>query len=172
MNHLLTASGAAALAIGSAMTSHAGAATAVRDHWSHGTANCQAALPVFDGNIRKRPLAFANEGATHAFVTCDTDNFSIPVEGSFTLVGMYFSNDGADDAAITCTLVDILANGTHYFPESTGSIPPGGNSFILWSPSSYYDDGQLFRAPAISCNLPPQTRINFVEYAYREDIGA
>lgn len=172
MNRLLTTSAAAALAIGSALGNPAGAATVVRDHWSHGTANCQAALPVFDGNIRKRPLAFANEGATHAYVTCDTDNFSIPVEGSFTLVGMYFSNDGADAAEIACTLVDILANGTHYFTESTGAIAPGGNSFILWSPSSYYDEGQLFRAPAISCNLPPQTRINFVDLAYREDIGA
>lgn len=83
-----------------------------------------------------------------------------------------FLNDGANAAEITCTLVDIPADGTHYFPESTGAIAPGGNSFLLWSGSSYYDDGQLFLAPAISCNLLAQTRINFVDHAYREEIGA
>lgn len=162
--------GAWALAIWLATSGGAAAETVVRDHYSHGTAGCQAALPVFDTSVRKRPLAFANEGTAHAFVTCDTDNFSVSSEGSFTLISMYFSNAGANAAAFDCTLVDIAATATNYFPKSTGAIPPGGNGFILWSTSD--NGGQLFRAPAISCSLPPQTRINAVGFAYREDIGA
>ena len=148
----------------------ASAETVVRQHYSHGTASCQGALPVFDGRLRKRPLAFANEGTANAFVTCDTDSFSVASEGTFTLISMYFHNHGAGTPAIACTLVDVGASSTTYLPKTTGPIAPGEGSFILWAAAD--NGGALFRSPAISCNLPPQTQIDAVGFAYREDIGA
>lgn len=163
---------AAALAFAFVATASAptNATTVVRNHFSHGTASCQAALPVFDGNVRKRPLAFANEGSGNAFVTCDTDSFSTAAEGTFTLISVFFNNNGAGMPAIDCTLVNIGASATTYVSKSTGAIAPGQSSFLLWSSSD--NGGELFRSPAISCNLPPQTQIGAVGFAYQEDIGA
>jgi len=163
-------SSALALAILLATSGGARAETVVRGHFSHGTANCQAALPVFDGNLRKRPLAFANEGPGNAFVTCDTDSISIASEGTFTLIDVFFANNGTGTPAIDCTLVNIGASATTYHPKTTGPMPPGEGGFIAWSVSD--NGGERFRAPAISCNLMPQTQINAVGFAYHEEIGA
>src|SRR5690554_342572 len=38
------------------------------------TAICQGALPAFETQIRKRPLALQNEGEANAFVTCSFNN--------------------------------------------------------------------------------------------------
>lgn len=148
----------------------ADAVTVVRGHYSHGTASCQSALPVFDGNIRKRPLAFVNEGTGSAFVPCDTDSFTVDAEGTFTLISAYFGNNGTGRPSIGCTLVNVGAVATTYVTKTTGPMAPGEGGFILWSTSD--NDGELFRAPAVSCNLPPQTQIDAVGFAYREDIGS
>lgn len=52
------------------------AAPIERTLYVNASAHCQAALPVFDGLIRKRPLAVVNEGQAGAFVTC-----AIPMQG-------------------------------------------------------------------------------------------
>ena len=36
----------------------------------NGAGACQAALPAYEGLIRKRPMAIQNEGVSTAFVTC------------------------------------------------------------------------------------------------------
>ena len=72
---ILTLSLAVALTAAT-LSPNAQAVTVNRDYLSHGTANCQSALPVFDGNIRKRPAAVANEGTATAFVTCDSESIN------------------------------------------------------------------------------------------------
>ncbi len=59
------------LAIGASFASFdAQAVTQNRRFQANATSYCQAALPAFEGAIRKRPLAVQNEGTTNAFVTC------------------------------------------------------------------------------------------------------
>jgi len=170
MNRLSSVTGRILLTAAMVPAGSVDGATVVRNHYSHGTANCQGALPAFDGRLRKRPLAFANEGAANAFVTCDTDSFSTASEGTFTLISMFFHNNGPGTSAIACTLVDIGASTTTYHPRTTGAVAPGEDGFILWPASD--NGGEPFRAPAISCNLPPQTQIEAIGFAYLEDIGA
>ena len=46
------------------------------DQQSSGAGVCAAALPAFEGLVRKRPRAIQNEGSTNAFVTCAPPQFT------------------------------------------------------------------------------------------------
>jgi hypothetical protein len=157
------------VAVVSMLPTTASAATVVRQHVSHGTANCQSALPVFDGNIRKRPMAFANEGATNAFVTCGTESISNTGSG-FSFVGVVFVNRaGAADVEVSCTLVDGVLMASGYFTKSA-NVGAGGVNFIQWSGVDE-NAGENFSAPALSCNLPSGVDIGMVMFEYPEEIG-
>ena len=146
----------------------------IRDHLSHGTAGCQSALPVFDGNIRKRPLAVANEGASSAFLTCDFDDIDNNFGGK-EKVGIYFVNQsGAADATVSCTLVDgvvISPAMTRYFPKVSPPIALGATSGILWDAVADAVESGRYIAPALSCSLPPGIAVWAVQNVYPEDIG-
>lgn len=162
--------GSAALAAGVLMSGNASAVTVNRAQISHGTANCQSALPVFDGNIRKRPMAVANEGTSTAYVTCDSEQ--IPDSGpGFTGVGVYFVNRrGADGVSVSCTLADGAFVASAFFPKTT-TIAAGASGYITWN---YTADnaGAYFRAPATSCALPPGVDIALTQWVFPEDVGA
>ncbi len=146
------------------------AATVTRDYLSHGTASCQAALPVFDGNIRKRPMALGNEGSATAFVTCDTDSINNNSTGH-SGVGIYFTNRaGAVGVVINCTLVDGAFTAFGSFPKSSAAIPVGSTGAIIWSAADNEDNN--FVAPAVSCALPAGVDISLVQFVYPEEVGA
>lgn len=87
MRHWKTTVGASVLAAATAgVASTASAATALREKVSNATGVCQAALPAFDGLVRKRPLAVQNESTGHAFVTCSLTTDTIVSGGSGTEV--------------------------------------------------------------------------------------
>ena len=84
--------------------------------------NCQPALPVYEGLVRKRPLAVVNEGAENAYVTCalTTEEVSLNVQSFGTRV-----SNGSDAAlTVSCTAVvgDELAT-TSYIPKSIDLAP-------------------------------------------------
>jgi hypothetical protein len=164
---LVVAAGIAALA---SWTSAADAATTSRNYLSHGTANCQSALPVFDVNIRKRPYAVANEGDAGAFVTCDSESINNGGTG-FTGVGMFFRNRaGTDGVTINCTLVDAVFTPLETFPKTSAAIPAGATGAIQWTAAGD-NAGANFLAPAVSCILPPGVDISFTNFIYPEEIG-
>jgi len=172
MNRLAIVIGAAAVVAGLGMHGQAGAVTINRHHFSHGTASCQAALPVFDGNIRKRPLAIANEGNSNAFVTCDTDNVNDAASGArFHLIVLAFVNRSSQPVTVSCTLVDGVSYGLPlYFPKMTGPIAVNAVGTLAWFPSD--NGGSKFGVPATSCDLPPGVEIAVVGFFYDEEIGA
>lgn len=119
--------------------------------------NCQPALPVFEGLVRKRPLAVANEGEAPAFVTCAfaTEEVSLNVQGFATNV----RNLSAEDATISCTaVIGEEAEGADYVVKSV-TLPPFGSGSLSWSAA---DVGGLFLADsvALSCMLPPGGSLN------------
>ena len=69
---------------------------------------CQPALPAFDGNIRKRPLAMMNEGTSNAFVTCAFGGVFNGVPSQKTL-SVGFTNITDSEITVNCTLVDAQA---------------------------------------------------------------
>lgn len=164
--------GGMAVLAGTLAGGEASAATVSRDYLSHGTASCQAALPVFDGNIRKRPVALGNEGTSTAFVTCDTDSINDFPSGH-TGVGVYFNNRAAAaGTVVNCTLVDGAFVANESFPKASNAMAVGPAAGVITWSAAADNEGDNFVAPAISCALPPGVDIALVQFIYPEEVGA
>lgn len=122
---------------------------------------CQTALPVFDGVVRKRPLAVQNEGTTTTFVTCGLEGkFGAVMSSTLVFVGLV-NNSGAP-ATVNCTLVDgrDSISDPVYMPKSV--VLPANTPIAELSWTSTDNEGDDFIYPAISCSLPPGTGIKAV----------
>lgn len=154
------------------MSTSAEAVTSTRTQVQNGAGACNSALPVFDGNIRKRPLAIANEGTGNAFVTCSlaaadyTDSLN-------DFNGVALSNRNAADVDITCTLVTGTVGGfpATYFPK-TISVPAGASVVLEWDATT--DNGGVLFGNTMnySCNLHPGTDVNAAFTNVNVDVGA
>lgn len=124
--------------------------------FQNATGFCQAALPAFEGNIRKRPTAIANEGTSNAFVSC-----SLPGESAvpMTSVLLRIYNRGAADANVTCSMVSTSQPGGMVIPK-TLTIPAAGNEYIEWLPTDIGPEEVSMGALNFSCNLVPGMEIN------------
>lgn len=166
MTRCAFAAGMLVVAIGSASL-EASAATIARDRFTHGVASCQAALPVFDGNIRKRPLGISNEGSTTAFITCGTDDMTVNV-AAFSFVQVSVTNRGSGPVTVNCSLVDGLYAGGLTIPKSM-TVGAGASEPISWTGADNSDS--FYAYPAVSCALPPGTELSYVRFNYNEEIG-
>lgn len=134
---------------------------------------CQPALPAFDGNIRKRPLAMQNEGTGNAFVTCAFGGAFNGVPSQKT-VTVGFTNITSANITVNCTLVDGQAGvmNPDYFPKSI-VVPPTGAPVTLLMWSAVADNGGVrFTYPAVSCLLPPGSGVQVTNHTYDEEIGS
>lgn len=137
---------------------------------SHGTANCQAALPVFDGKIRKRPLAIANEGSTTAFVTCDFETLPTLI-GKVIIVNVRLHNASATARQVSCLLLDSF--GTNVYSPSlskTVQLAPQSHGELEWLATDD-NDGNNYTTPSMSCALPPGVEIMGVALARWQNVG-
>lgn len=158
----------ASLAAGVAMVPIASAAIVDRTETVMPAENCQPALPAYDGNIRKRPLAVQNEGTTIAFVTCG-------MKGAFAArpinrtVSITLANTSSTPVSATCTLVDgrDLALSSPVFLPKTILVATSLPSVFEWTAAS--NEGRNFIYPAISCGLPPGIGISSTSRVYQYD---
>ena len=165
----------AAMVVAGAFATDANAVTSPRNWVSHGPGNCQGALPSYEGAIRKRPQAVANEGATTAFVTCDFDNIDNLGTG-FNRVVVGYRNTTGTPLIVTCSLV----NGFFSMPGATvltkSAIAPavggpeGGRVLIEWTAVAD-NAGENFGSPALSCQIPAGTEIGGVGGDFTVDVG-
>lgn len=114
---------------------------------------CKSALPVFDGNIRNRPLAVQNEGTSSAFVTCaqQGDFDELPTHIDINLINL-----NAMAVTVNCTMVSGSLSPAYY--TSSTLVPAGAiNHHVEFAPS-----GAAFNSPnhAFSCSLPPGAGIS------------
>jgi len=124
--------------------------------------NCQAALPAFDGNIRKRPLAMQNDGTTPAFVTCGFKGLGIdPHSAGNDLIGVALTTQGSQSVSVTCTLVNGFSEPVYL--TQTRTVHPGVANLLFWT-------GNGLDLAAMSCSLPPQTGILYTMRNYEETI--
>lgn len=160
----------AAVIAGVGFAGSANADTIVRTEFIMPTHNCQAALPVFDTAIRKRPLGYQNEGTSPTFVTCGLmgANAAAPL---ITLAGLFLRNNTDADIAVDCTFVDAGDgfNTPLYVPRSVTLPASSSSSLIAWDVSD--NGGSAFVYPSISCALPPGTGITATAYQFPEEIG-
>src|SRR5690606_36546146 len=132
---------------------------------SQPAARCQSALPVFDTNIRKRPLSVQNEGSASSYVTCgfEFDAFTA-VNNSAVLVDTYFYNNTDDTVTVTCSGVTGWNGGDNEYVAfsidvpSRSTDPEDGN--LYWLDTDFEGGGMETSLVAISCLLPPGVGIN------------
>ncbi|HST43740.1 MAG TPA: hypothetical protein VLK29_00810 [Luteimonas sp.] len=127
---------------------------------TNGAGSCQAALPSYEVNLRKRPTAIANEGQTNAFVSCSIASDFGEVQSLHTYA-VVLNNNTAGDVEMSCTLVSgIRMNGLFeptYFPR-TFVVPAGGHSEVSWRRSEL-EPTPTEASANWSCNLPPGTEV-------------
>lgn len=159
---------AVALAFSIAMTVawSARGAIVIRSERLLAAENCQAALPSFDGRIRKRPLAVQNESGATAFVTCAMKG-TLAVQAINQEVRVWLINNGGAARNITCTLVDgrNLGLSDPIFLTKSTTVATADSSEIVWLPAD--NGGNAFLYPALSCGLPPGTGIRYTGRLYQ-----
>lgn len=156
------------LAIGMLAGGGAFAAELPRVFSSNPAGRCQAALPAFEGHIRKRPLAIQNEGNATAFVTCAFRSQVYATElQAFTLA--FASFDGATHS-VSCTGITGYNSGTNQYVVKTATVPATGQSALSWIPADF-GGAFNYNLLSVSCSLQPGVGINQTIVNLREDVG-
>lgn len=130
---------------------------------AHATAACQSALPVFDTQIRKRPLAVQNEGDSNAFVTCSMVNPAAS-SGINRISGatIHLQNIRSGTRLVSCTAVNSMAApdpGTPLYLTKTVSVPRDveGSTELHFSSAEFPGSPLLLPGDSlsVSCQLQP-----------------
>jgi hypothetical protein len=142
-----------------------------RSFVQNATGACQAALPHYEGVIRKRPLVIQNEGAAGAFVNC-------------SLVGTERSTGGLQDAQVvvtnlsdaplevSCTLIGEVTDASMAFLPKTVTVPANqsGSAYVLrWDTADI--GGTLLKTANLSCNVPVGAGLGEMSVQFYEYVG-
>ncbi|MEP6634230.1 MAG: hypothetical protein ABJA62_08460 [Luteimonas sp.] len=155
------------------VTSDVQAATRHHSFVQNATGACQSALPVFDGQIRKRPLAIQNEGTASAFISCSLLGTDRSFAG-ITQIEVFANNNTASVVHLSCTLITGLSKfGTQQFLPKTIVMPVGGGLNIFqWSlPDNGGNPFNNFTVN-VSCDLPVGIGLSIMFIDFDEDVGA
>ncbi len=157
--------------------SDAGAVTQSRTWTQNAVGPCQAALPAFEGQIRKRPLALQNEGTGTAFVSCafSAAGSSDLVSGSITRVYVYAASIDGAAHTISCTGVTGFNTDQNQFVVKTATLSADGSqSRMQWNVSDFSDSPAVFPRStfSVSCRVDPGVGLNDTHVQFNEDVGA
>lgn len=149
-------------------------ATNVTKDNGNASSMCDRALPVYDNNVRKRPLAVVNEGASPSFVNCVYRTFSNTESNSITYSDVkYFAvrvyNYTTEWHSVDCTgIVGTDGQMAQYMPKSQ-QVPPGGSRLYTWHHDT--DNGGPFwkSNAAVQCLLPVNTGIGETHIHFRQN---
>ena len=135
----------------------------VPERWTmqNAVADCQGALPAFEGAIRKRPTGMANEGTGNAFLTCSMQGEFVTLPAANTWFGVSISNRAAEPVTVSCTAV-LGITGLQTFLTKTVTVPPGnGRRDVSWAAS--VDNGNVpYGGPVnFSCALVPGSEASY-----------
>lgn len=152
-----------------------GAETLRRFMTQNPTAICQAALPVYDGQIRKRPKAVQNEGTTPAFVTCSWITQGSVGNSTANPVGLVLNvsvNDGQPDHVTCVGVLGKQGQTFNTYTRGTDLHSNGGTRLLEWGPSDFggsttFPSGLI----SVSCLLNPGVGINSSEIYFMEYVG-
>ena len=144
-------------ALAGALASGQADAATSRGHYISATAVCSGPLPVYDNQLKRRPLGILNQGTTNVFISC-----SVPsdYEGDLTSVNnfirIYFRSFGAG-GTIACTLnAGNRIDGSGSVALST-PIAAGGDSDIYFGNINKIN---FWGSYNFSCNVPADVEMN------------
>lgn len=170
LNSIAPAFALAVLISASCVSTEARGVTVSRKLITNPTGICQSSLPVFDGVIRKRPLAVQNEGDALSFVTC-----SFTSQGIFSSVDVYFSSNDNAAHSIECTGVSGYQSSqlNEYVVKQVDVPASGAQKLITWQGSDFANSPTDLPSARFSilCKLPPGAGINDSELKYTQDVG-
>ena len=144
-------------------------------------ANCQLSVPTTNTAFRPRATGSRNESTSVSnFVICPfvvgpSDDIASPI----TDIGMWMmSIDGAAHD-VTCTaVVGALGNAPMKYSSKTVNLPASTTAAgqLSWFPADFgYAQGAPIPGSGyltITCNLSPQTSINYLYASYYYEIGS
>ena len=164
---LATGFAAATIAM-AAMYSIPANAQSVHVNASQPTARCQGALPAFETQIRKRPLAVQNEGTATSFVTCSFEFDAGESVSGAELLDTYFTNLSGVEKTVNCTAVTGFSTGVNEYVSLSTVVPvptpddddldDTGNPY--WFAEDFLGGGMASGLISISCNLPTGVGVN------------
>lgn len=167
MNRLSLLACSCALVVGAAAGAPKALATTVNRHeLQNATGLCQAALPNFDGQIRKRPTAISNEGTGIAFVSCSLvgDN-----SRSTTDLDVRLKNNGTTAQVANCVLVSGTVQSRIFITKSL-PLAAGTSALLTWT--AVADNGGVkFDYPNVQCSFMPGVELDYVERNFKETVG-
>jgi hypothetical protein len=141
---------------------HAGTATTMA------VDNCNGALPGFEGALRKRALAIANEGTTNAFVSCAATTNEAQSAGN-SQIAVFATNRAETPQILSCTFVDgfgpeIVALSPKGIPlavyrSKVVAIAPGTATALSWTATEFAVT-TFSEYASVSCNLTPGMELN------------
>jgi hypothetical protein len=149
------------IAVASAYSISANAVETDHANGTNPTARCQGALPAFETQIRKRPLAVQNEGTANSFITCSFETDVGNATGNApVLLDTYFSNNTAAAINLSCTAVTGFQGGeSNEYLNQTITIPANGQGNLFWTDTDF-ENGIASGLISISCNIPRGVGIN------------
>ena len=127
------------------------------------TAICQGALPAFETQIRKRPMALQNEGSSNSFVTCSFNNPG-PNSGTSRIssVTVYLQNMSSGSRTVSCTAVSTGAGADTddaLYSVKSIQVPRDldGSTALQFASADFPGEPILLPGDAVSvsCNLLP-----------------
>jgi len=167
----LAAIAALAIALGPPATSGA----VVRDIGANLTpaAACQLSVPTTDTKVRPKAIGFRNEGTTNAFVVC---GYPKPTQdGYLTFVNVGIASFDGQAHAFNCTAATgVFGNSTVLYVTKAVTAPATGSQFTPWGPEDFLGSGTIPEswAVTVTCVLPPNVSIVYLQYGYKLDVGA
>jgi len=158
MKFLLTA----ALSLSVCSPALVGAAEGQSTNLFNAGASCLPALPRYDGNVRKRPLAVVNEGTTSSFLTCNytVDEYASDAHGGVERFDLTAKNQGNSASTVTCTAVIGVDDGQARYIIKSATLQPGERKKMEWKATDYSLPNGWEGPVNMSCLLPPNMGLN------------
>jgi hypothetical protein len=148
------------LALAAAVLPGASHANSYRAHYISATAVCSGPLPVYDSNLKRRPLGILNQGTSNVFISCSVpSDFEGDQTDASNIVEVHFTSFGAA-GSVSCTLNAGFRGSSGSVAAST-SVSAGGSSYVAWTG---IDKVNSWGAYNFSCNIPPDMEMNLIIY--------
>lgn len=128
---------------------------------------CKPALPIYDTNIRARPLAFQNESTTgvSAFANCmlSWQKNSYGVE-SYRVLVKNLRPSGS--VTVNCTGV-VGQEGAASYKVKSVTLAAGASGWVTFNGADFNLPSEFKRNPNVQCLLPNLTGITETEVQFR-----
>lgn len=138
----------------------AASANSYRAHYISATAVCSGPLPVYDSNLKRRPLGILNQGTSNVFISCSVpSDYEGDMTSTSNVVEVMFTSFGAA-GTVNCTL-NAGYRAVSGSVAATTSVTAGGTNYLAWSNINKMDTWGSYN---FSCVLPPDMEMNLIIY--------